>query len=72
MHAAFSDQDPEVIGYGNDITPLAVVAAARWRKTLVDVQREEAARKAEEERLAAEQEKEHRSRTEGTCLNCLK
>ena len=65
MHAAFNDQDPEVIGHGNDITPLAVVAAARWRKTLADVQREEAIRKAEEERLAAEQEKELKSRTEG-------
>lgn len=65
MHAAFNDQDPEVIGYGNDITPLAIVAAARWRKTLVDVQREEAIQKAETERIAAEQEKELKSRTEG-------
>lgn len=67
MHVAFHDQDPEVIGYGNDITPLAVVAAARWRKTLADVQREETTRKAEADRLAAEQEKELKSRTEGAC-----
>jgi hypothetical protein len=67
MKAAFHDQDPELIGYGNDITPLAVVAAARWRKTLTDVQREEASRKREAERFAAEQEKELKSRTEGLC-----
>lgn len=73
MHAAFHDQDPETIGHGNDITPLAIVAAARWRKTLADVQREEAHRKAEAERLVAEQEKELKSRTEGACpLGCSK
>jgi hypothetical protein len=68
MHAAFQDRDPEEAGYGKDISPLAIVAAARWRKTLADVQREEASRKAEADRLAAEQEKELKCRTEGGCL----
>lgn len=66
MKTAFQEKDPELMGHNNDITPLAVVAAARWRKTLADVQREEAlqlekAALAEESRLH-----ELKSRSEGT------
>lgn len=65
MKAAFHEMDPELMGYKNEMTPLAVVAAARWRKTLDDVQREEALRRqaaalAEDARL-----QEDKARSEG-------
>jgi hypothetical protein len=69
MQTAFTDKDPELIGHGNEMTPLAVVAAARWRKTLADVKREEAEHKAEADRIASEHEREMRSRTEGAGMN---
>lgn len=68
MKAAFHEKDPELMGHNNEMTPLAVVAAARWRKTLVDVQREEALRR-EEAALAEEARlQEDKARTEGAIL----
>lgn len=65
MTSAVRANDPEVAGHHNSATPLAAVSAARWRKTLSDVQREAAAAAAaaaaEEEARAAEA----RARTEG-------
>lgn len=65
MSTAFQEKDPELMGHNNDMTPLALVAAARWRKTLNDVQHEqetlqEAAAAAETARL-----QEEKARTEG-------
>jgi hypothetical protein len=49
MASAVQHHDPEVAGRGNEMTPLAVIAAAKWRRTLADVQAAEAMRLAEEE-----------------------
>jgi hypothetical protein len=65
MTAAFQQKDPELAGHHNSVTPLASVAAARWRKTLKDVQREEAERKAVEEAEETARVAELKARTEG-------
>jgi hypothetical protein len=66
MATAHSQTDPELAGHNEEhASPLAAVEAARWRKSLSEVQAEAAA--AEETGLAAAAaaEAEHRARTEG-------
>lgn len=65
MMAAFHHKDPELAGHHNSVTPLASVEAARWRKTLKDVQREEAEHKAVEEAEEMARAAELKARTEG-------
>eukprot|EP00892_Ulva_mutabilis_P012096 jgi/Ulvmu1/9259/UM050_0008.1 len=65
MKTAVQEKDPEVMGHNNEMTPLAVVAAARWRKTLDDVQREEALRREQTARAEEARLTELKARSEG-------
>lgn len=65
MSSATRQADPELAGHHEETTPLAAVAAARWRRTLSDVQAAEAAATAAAEALRCEAEEEERARSEG-------
>ena len=70
MKTASHEKDPELIGHNNDMTPLAVVAAARWRKTLDDVQREQALQREAEALAERSRLKEEKARSEGLPFFC--
>jgi hypothetical protein len=65
MISATQQKDPELAGHNKEASPLASVAAARWRQTLKDVQQAKQESQAEVERLRAQEEAEHKARTQG-------
>jgi hypothetical protein len=65
MISAREHKNPETAGHNEQASPLASVAAARWRRTLKDVQRTEQESLVEAEQLRAQDEAEHKARTQG-------